>query len=154
MGYLISPTRGQCLVGLYHRFNLLHTCPSFKCHSVFLCLGTTGLWDSLCPWWSGSPSARTTSWDVKWEIFTTVLISFLKGLGIAGALGTRTSVLIPQHRTYQILSTAIDADIVTLEKSITHLEESLSSLAEMALQNRKGLDLLFLQQGGLCPAMR
>lgn len=47
---------------------------------------------------------------------------------------------------------AIDADIATLEKSITHPEEALFSLAEVVLQNWRGHDLLFLQQSGLCLA--
>lgn len=71
-----------------------------------------------------------------------ILVSSLLGLGLAGAVGMRTSALILQDQNYRwALSMAIDADIATIEKkSIIHLAESFSSLAEVVLQNR-----IFLQ---------
>lgn len=48
---------------------------------------------------------------------------------------------------------AIDLDIKRLETSISHLQEPLTSLAEIIKQNKTGLDLIFPQQGRLCIAL-
>ena len=78
----------------------------------------------------------------------------LLGIGAAAGVGTGSAVLIQMPHYYDELRAAMDADLSALEQSISKLEESLTSLSEVVLQNRRGLDLLFLKEGGLCVALR
>lgn len=79
--------------------------------------------------------------------------AMLLGFRLLGATGMGTSALILQDQNYKDLRLTIEADLKDIESSMTKLEESLTSLTGVALQNRRGLAVLFLQQGGLCAAL-
>ena len=68
--------------------------------------------------------------------------------------GTVISSYVLSKSRDQELSVTIDKDVQHLQQGIDDLSDSLSSLAEVLLQNCRGLDLLFRLQGGLCAALR
>ena len=70
-----------------------------------------------------------------------------------GGAATCASALVLQGNNDKLLRMAIDTDIERIETSISHLQESLTSLSELVLPNRRGLELLFLQHGGLCTTL-
>ncbi|XP_054575286.1 endogenous retrovirus group S71 member 1 Env polyprotein-like [Eptesicus fuscus] len=82
-----------------------------------------------------------------------VIIPLLVGLGITGSAAIGTTALVTGDKNFKELSSQVDLDLSTLEENVNRLEDSLSSLAEVVLQNRRGLDLLFMKQGGLCMAL-
>ncbi|NXR72415.1 ENV1 protein, partial [Pycnonotus jocosus] len=89
----------------------------------------------------------------KRELITGVTIALLLGLGATGT-ATGVSALVSQGQNLAQLQMTIDEDLQRIEKSIIFLEKSLSSLSEIVLQNRCGLDLLLIHQGGLCTALK
>lgn len=72
---------------------------------------------------------------------------------LAAGIGTRTAALLETSQFKQLQS-AMHEDIKALEESVSALEKSLTSLSEVVLQNRRGLDILFLQERGVCAALK
>ena len=81
-------------------------------------------------------------------------LAVLLGLGVAAGVGTGTTALVQTPQYIQELRVAVDEDLKAIEQSITKLEESLTSLSEVVLQDRQGLDLLFLKDGELCTSLK
>lgn len=90
------------------------------------------------------------------EPITMTLALLLGGItlgGMAAGIGTGTTALIETGHFRQ-LQAAMNADLKAIEESVSALEKSLTSSSEVVLQNRRGLDMLFLREGGLCAALK
>lgn len=79
-----------------------------------------------------------------------MLLGSLLGIQLARTASIGILSLILQDKNYKTLQMVIDVDIEEMEKSMLCPQDSLSSLAEVVLQIRRSLDLLFLQEKGLC----
>ena len=97
-----------------------------------------------------------TSHRAKREPISAITLAVILGLGAAGTgtgIASLTFTQQNQNHLHQ-LSAAIDRDLAEMREGLANLKDSVASLSEVVLRNRRGLDLLFLQQGGLCAALK
>ncbi|XP_045438182.1 syncytin-2-like [Pipistrellus kuhlii] len=81
-------------------------------------------------------------------------IPLLIGLGVTGAVATGSAGLGVVVNSYVKLSNQLIDDVQALSGTINDLQDQIDSLAEVVLQNRRGLDLLTAEQGGICLALQ
>ncbi|XP_029415467.1 syncytin-1-like [Nannospalax galili] len=81
-------------------------------------------------------------------------IPLLIGLGISGALATGSAGVGVAIDTYNKLSQQLINDVNMVYRSVQDLQDQVDSLAEVVLQNRRGLDLLTADKGGICLALQ
>ena len=74
----------------------------------------------------------------------------LIGLGIAAGIGVGLGGIASSTTFYHTLSKDFTDDTERVAKSLVALQDQLDSLAEVVLQNRRGLDLLTTEKRGLC----
>lgn len=107
----------------------------------------------ILDFWDRNPGAAHRE---KREPISAITLAVLLGLGTAGTGKGIASLVTSQQnqQRYHLLSAAIDQDLAELREGLANLKDSVASLSEVVLQNRRELDLLFLQQGGLCAALK
>ncbi|XP_058152465.1 syncytin-1-like [Dasypus novemcinctus] len=81
-------------------------------------------------------------------------VPLLATLGISGALAIGTAGLGISINQYTKLSKQLIDDVQDLSSTIQDIQDELDSLAEVVLQNRRGLDLLTAEHSGICLALQ
>ena len=85
-------------------------------------------------------------WSKRAIQFTPLLV----GLEIMAGIGMGIGGIASSTTFYHTLSKDFTDDIKRVAKSLVALQDQLDSLAEVVLQNRRGLDLLTAKKRGLC----
>lgn len=78
------------------------------------------------------------------------MIPLLAGLGITKGVATGTFGIGMDSHLYRKLSLHLVNDIQLVSSTIFNLQKHLDSLAEVVLQNQRGLDVLMAEKDGLC----
>ena len=81
---------------------------------------------------------------------TAVIAPTLIGTGIAAALGTRIGGILTSAHFYYKLSQELNEDMEQVVEPFISIQRQINSLASVALQNRRALDLLATEKGGTC----
>ncbi|XP_077620542.1 syncytin-1-like [Crocuta crocuta] len=79
-----------------------------------------------------------------------VFVPLLIGAGLATGIATGVAGLGTSINFYYKLSQALNEDMERIADSLTALQTQITSLAAIALQNRRALDLLTAEKGGTC----
>lgn len=74
------------------------------------------------------------------------MIPLVAALGITAGVGIGVAGIVQSTG----LSEQVQGDLDTVMSMVLSLQDQLNSLAEVVLQNRRGLDLLTVEKGGLC----
>ena len=85
-----------------------------------------------------------------WSKTAIQLIPLLAGLGITAGTGVGIGGIASSTTFCHTLSKDFTDDTERVAKSLVALQDQLDSLAEVVLQNRRGLDLVTAEEGGLC----
>ncbi|EFB26814.1 hypothetical protein PANDA_016307, partial [Ailuropoda melanoleuca] len=79
-----------------------------------------------------------------------IFLILLIGAGLTTGVATRVAGLGTSINFYYKLSQALNDDMERIADSLTALQTQVTSLAAIALQNRRALDLLTAEKGGTC----
>ena len=131
------------LCGTY-AYSCLHLDPPGRCILVFLTPGLTFLKEEVVErivYPEGELSHRKRQ---------AVIAPLLIGTGIAAALGTGIGVISTSAHFYYKLSQELNEDMEQVVESFVSIQKQINSLASVALQNRRALDLLTTEKGVTC----
>ena len=106
----------------------------------------------LAPDISIAPNNRTLPIPLTYNQPTLEIqfIPLLISLGTAAGIGTGTAGLTTSLNYYQSLSKDLTHSLEEIPNRLITIQNQLDSLAAVILQNRRGLDLLTAEKGGLC----
>ena len=142
--------------------NTIWCCPHqglfFVCGTdAYLCLPVN--WMGICtlafltPQMNIVPNNQTLTVPLAAHMESKRAIQFiplLASLGITAGIGMGIGGIASSATFYHTLSKDFTDDIEREAKSLVALQDQLDSLAEVVLQNRRGLDLLTAEKRGLC----